>query len=243
MHENQMWQDSSFITLTYSEEQLPDHGSLNKKHLQDFWKRLRKHLQPSRIRYYACGEYGDNTFRPHYHALVYGWRPQDGEPIKKTDSGYLYGSQELNKIWGLGNTSFGEVTFESAGYVARYVMKKINGDMAKERYERITPDGEIIDLQPEFQSFSTRPAIGANWLKKYISDVYPHDEVIFNGKPMRPPKAYDKALKSVDPLTYELVMRERRKSGREFADDNTVDRRRVKEIVRLSKVKQLQRTL
>ena len=236
MHEAQLHEDNSFITLTYRDEALPEHGTLVKKHLQDFWKRLRKQFG-NNIRYYACGEYGEQTFRPHYHACVFNWRPPDLVAFKSTDYGTTYTSDTLDRIWSHGHTITGEVTFRSAAYVARYVMKKLTGDRAAERYEVVLPTtGEVINLAPEFSVSSRRPGIGARWLEIFKDDVFPTDEVIVNGLPTKPPAFYDRWLENNYPAEMELIKAERRKSGKAFADDNTPDRKRVKEIVKIKKM-------
>jgi len=158
VHESQTHEQNCFITLTYAE--MPEGHSLNKKTLQLFWKKLRKALYPKKIRYFACGEYGDTFDRPHYHAIIFGhdfgisneeltprlgkmseFFPQkkhvtnsDLTLINKSDYGYLWTSNLLNKIWGHGFTSIAECNFETCAYVARYVTKKITGTPAKEHY-------------------------------------------------------------------------------------------------------------
>ena len=236
MHEAQLYENNSFITLTYSEENLPEHGTLVKEDLQKFWKRLRKRFGKN-IRYYGCGEYGDKSFRPHYHACVFNWRPEDGELFKTTEFGRLYSSEVLDQIWSHGHTLYGDVTFKSAAYVARYVMKKLTGDRADERYQRIDPStGEIIDLVPEFSVSSRRPGIGSKWLELFSGDVYPFDEVIVNGCPTKPPSYYDRWLEDRYPEQWEVIKRHRQQQGQKYAEDNTTDRKRVKEIIKMKQL-------
>lgn len=241
MHEAQLYENNSFLTLTYAPENLPEHGSLVKEDLQKFWKRLRKRFG-NNIRYYGCGEYGDQSFRPHYHACVFNWRPTDGQLFKTTDFGRLYTSEILDQIWTHGHTLYGDVTFKSAAYVARYVMKKLTGDLAGERYQRIDPStGEVIDLTPEFSVSSRRPGIGAKWLEIFNGDVYPFDEVIVNGHPTKPPSYYDRWLEDRYPEQWEVIKRHRQQQGKKHAADNTPDRKRVKEIITMKKLGETQR--
>jgi hypothetical protein len=210
MNESQMHEQNSFITLTYNNENLPYPPSLDTKHYQDFMKRLRKHLDWKKIKYYHCGEYGDETNRPHYHAIIFGHDfSSDRELLKKSFNGdNYYVSEQLQKIWGKGHCIIGDVTFESASYVARYVMKKQTGDSADEHYKITDPDtGEIFDLKPEYSTMSN--GIGKSWYEKYKKDIYPHDEVIVRGKPMKPPKYYDTLLERENEDALELVKFER----------------------------------
>ena len=97
---------------------------LLKKNYKIFFKRLRTKYGNG-IRYYACGEYGPKGKRPHYHAIIFGWKPKDLKYFKENETGdIVYKSKELMKIWGKGFTTIGEANFKSAGYVARYVQKK-----------------------------------------------------------------------------------------------------------------------
>ena len=242
MHEAQLHEENSFITLTYRDDELPENGSLDKSHLQKFWKRLRKRFG-NNIRYYGCGEYGDNTFRPHYHACVFNWRPSDGVMFKQTEFGNLYASQVLDEIWSHGHTTFGEVTFKSAAYTARYVMKKMTGDRADDRYSSVDPTtGEIIELVPEFQVSSRRPGIGSKWIEMFRGDVYPFDEVIVNSHPTKPPAFYDKWLEQHYPKQWEEIKRHRQQQGQKYAEDNTADRKRVKEIIKMKQLGQFDRS-
>lgn len=155
---------NAFLTLTYDNAHLPHKRTLQKTDLQKFWKKLRKHLKNQKISYLACGEYGPTTLRPHYHAAVFGYWPEDCKEYKKNEVGdMLYTSETVNKIWGNGYVIIGNLTYESAAYIARYVYKKAYG-------------GEQIPLKkgktPEFTTSSKRPAIAKNfyfepykWLK------------------------------------------------------------------------------
>lgn len=116
--------ETCFITLTYDDMNLPSDMSLHKEHLQKFWKRLRKSLT-CKIKYYACGEYGEQTHRPHYHAIVIGWRPELEDLIYVSKN--VLTSAKLQKLWPYGFNTVGTVTKESAQYVTGYIRKKIYG--------------------------------------------------------------------------------------------------------------------
>lgn len=206
VHEASLHDHNAFLTLTYSPEMMPESGSLDKRHWQLFAKRVRKNLGP--FRFLHVGEYGPKTFRPHYHALMFGcarghpprrffddrvlWKVQNGSP--------LFVSKELEELWGLGQCSIGEVTPASAAYVARYTMKKLTGEQAEEMYRRIDlKTGEEYYVQPEYATMSRRPGLGAGWFEKYANDTYPSDEVIYEGKRMRPPRYYDALYERRDP--------------------------------------------
>lgn len=213
VHENQMHADSCFVTLTYDDDNLPPLGSLDKTHVQLFMKRLRRSVGPVRVFY--CGEYGDTTGRPHYHALLFGWRPDDPSLFRSGDGEFpLYESPTLTERWGLGFANFGEVNFETAAYTARYVTKKITGDAAEAHYQVIDPEtGEILgQREPEFNGMSRRPGIGLPWLAKYGRDAYTKDEVILRNRAMKPPRAYDKVFEVTDPSTWRTI---RAKRGRD----------------------------
>ena len=65
--------DNAFVTLTYADDQLPDGNSLCPEDVTKFLKRLRKRIDPVKIRYFLCGEYGEgSTSRPHYHLILFG---------------------------------------------------------------------------------------------------------------------------------------------------------------------------
>lgn len=213
VHETQMHADNCFITLTYDDDNLPFGGTLHRPDFQKFMKRLRKNQGPCRVFY--CGEYGETTLRPHYHAILFGWRPPDPE-LFQNDDNKLYQSKILSDIWGLGHASFGEATFETAAYVARYVTKKITGPAAETHYETVDPEtGEIYTRVPEFNGMSRRPGIGLEWVKKYGKDTYSKDEVILRGKAMKPPRAYDRQFEITDPRTWQRVKLNRAKTAKE----------------------------
>lgn len=231
VHEAQMHEENAFITLTYNNEHLPKNLSLDKRHWQLFVKKLRKY-HAGKIKYFHCGEYGEQRHRPHYHACLFGVDFPDKVLWKKKDDVSLYVSQKLQDIWGKGFCTVGDVTFESAAYTARYIMKKVTGEKAAEHY------GERI---PEYTTMSR--GIGKSWLEKFHADVYPHDYVVINGAKMRPPRFYDKILSDNDPVAFRKVRGDRVKRAKEVAEDNTQRRQRVKEKVRVARANLLIRNV
>jgi len=236
MHEASMYDANCFITLTYCDECLPANGSLDKSHFQKFMKRLRKALG-SPVRYYHCGEYGDLLSRPHYHACLFGWSPSDKSLWSIRSNVRLYRSSFLEKIWPFGFVSVGDVTFESAAYVARYILKKINGDIAQDYYG---------DKLPPYTTMSRRPGIGGRWIERFSSDVYPDDFVVVRGGiKCRPPRYYDSIYDVLAPQDFEKIKIKRLRSGLEHSNDidRSPERRNVRESVKLIQCKQLKRRI
>lgn len=245
MHEAQTHEKNCFITLTYDNTHLPSDGSLHYKDFQLFIKRLRKKFGNSRIRYYMAGEYGENFGRPHFHACIFGHDFHDKKLWKRSPSGsMLYRSDDLETLWPFGYSSIGDVNFESAAYVARYIMKKVTGHNAKNHYTETDQEtGEITNRKPEFNKMSLKPGIGYEWYSKYKNDVYPHDYVIIKGKKVKPPKFYDKKYKSDYPYEFDEILYKREINGKLNSEDNTVERLIVKEKVQNAKLQKLKRNL
>lgn len=245
MHEASLHDENTFVTLTYSPEHCPTDGGLHHKDFQRFMKRLRKFFAPAKVRFYMAGEYGENRGRPHFHAILFGVNFSDRQPWRKSPSGaMLYTSPTLERLWPFGFSSIGDVTFQSAAYVARYVMKKVNGDLQKSAYEVVAIDtGEVIDRRPDYNAMSLKPGIGADWFKKFSSDVYPHDRVVVDGVETKPPRYYDKLLRRVDPDEFDLIKFRRELDNKDNYADNTPERLAVKEIVSIAATSQLKRKL
>jgi len=246
-HEASLHENNCFITLTYNDEHLPPDRSLTIREFQLFIKRLRKKYG-NNIRYYACGEYGENYGRPHYHACLFNHDFTDKKLWKQSRDNPLYRSASLEALWidpetkkSLGYSSVGEVTFQSAAYVARYIMKKRLGKNQDEYYVYIDDDGVVHQRLPEFTLMSRRPGIGAGWLQKFATDVYPDDFVIINGKRVRPPRYYDQNFELVDSELLEQIKWTRKKNLRKYADNNTPERLAVREKIQDVKVQLLQR--
>lgn len=154
---------------------------------------------------------------------MYLFDSPSGEPI--------YTSPTLERLWSYGFVTVGTVTFESAAYVARYCLKKINGSQAENinektglrHYERINSfTGEVWPVLPEYATMSlggrTGRGIANDWISKYQSDFYPKDYTTINGVRMRPPKYYDKYIRGIDPELYDDI-----KSGRELLAAASLD--------------------
>lgn len=232
MHEASAFDSNAFVTLTYDDASLPPNGSLKYSDYQLFMKRLRKAIEPSKVRFYMCGEYGEEEFRPHFHACLFGFDFPDKVKFKTTGSGStIYTSKMLETLWPHGLCSTADVTFESAAYVARYCMKKVTGRGSKAYYERCDMEtGEIVDLVPEFNKMSLKPGIGASWYNRFKKDVYPHDYVVVRGKEVKPPRYYDTLFEKESPDDFEYLKFVREMDGRVRFADNTDERLRVREI-------------
>ena len=245
MHEASLHEANAFITLTYSPENLPADGSLHYEHFQLFMKRLRKRVGCP-VRFYMCGEYGERNWRPHFHACIFGYSFPDKVLFKRgaTPNLSLYTSGVLSSIWTDGFASVGQLSFDSAAYVARYVMKKVTGNAAQCHYAKLDlATGEIRTLVPEFNRMSLRPGIGADWFFKYHSEVYPRDGVVVNGVLAKPPRYYDKLLTEYRPATAEFVELLRYRASMEVSADNTAERLRVREAVTHARLSFKQRSL
>lgn len=194
VHEAQTSTRSSFVTVTYDRQHLPRDRSLHLEHWQKFVRSIRKRIGP--LRYYMCGEYGDEHLRPHWHACIFGqdfsfdwkhWRTRNGVT--------LYYSPKLEEIWGRGFVSIGEMNYSTARYVARYSLKKRDRETDRLMYSRIDRDtGEIYEVRPEFSTMSRKPGLGQAWFNKFKGDVFPSDEVVLDGRRKRPPRYYDAQL-------------------------------------------------
>jgi len=256
VHEASLHQENCFITLTYNAENIPPDGGLRKKHFQNFMKRLRKHLGKKKIKFYMCGEYGDKNNRPHYHALIFGHDFIDRILYGQTQSGHdLYMSPTLEKLWTHGFVQVGEVTFDSAAYVARYIMKKINGrakDQIDEEtglkpYERINDfTGEIHAVLPEYNTMSrggrNGNGIASDWIARFSNDCYPKDFVTINGVKRKLPRYYDERHKKVDPDQIDSVKAYRALKGYE-SEDNTPARLQARNKVKQAQLKPKIRSL
>lgn len=213
VHESQLYEDNCFLTLTYDNDHLPPDLSLNKKHFQDFMKRFRKFAEPRKIRFFHCGEYGELYGRPHYHAIIFNYDFQDKVLYKQTGSGSnIFISESLINLWPFGYSSIGDVTFDSAAYVARYIMKKVTGDDAEDHYK---------GREPEYITMSRRPGIGTDWFNSFSNDVYPRDIVIINGKKVAPPKFYDRLYEIEDAEEFKRVKNRRMHKIKDLKEPNT----------------------
>lgn len=232
MLELQYHHSAYFLTLTYDDCHVPysyfgrpDTGeaekvmTLRKRDLQLFFKRLRKRFPDCKIRYFACGEYGETTMRPHYHAIVYGLELDDLVYARRSKTGNnLYYSQSLQDVWSvnesdgsrmpLGFTAVAEVNWETCAYTARYVMKKHMGDDAVFY--------DLHNIEHEFVVMSRRPGIGRRYYDEH-PDMFTCEKISIStpsgGRSFLPPKYYER-LYDIDCPEH---MAEIKRSRREFA--------------------------
>lgn len=227
-HEASLWKSNIFITLTYDDEHLPEDGHLQPTDLQRFIKRLRKYATSSgncltrdhnaNTRYFACGEYGSKTGRPHYHALIFNARFTDAHSVGKD----LSTSETLSNLWRNGTHGIGECTPASAAYIAQYNLKK------QGRGDYVPDTGEW--RPPPFLRMSLRPAIGAEWLKKYAQDLQ-NGYVVENGRKHPVPRYYRDKLKETHPELSEQMDAKIQLSRYLLTDSKTPERLRDSEII------------
>lgn len=172
-----MYHDSNyFVTLTYNDENLPPKKdgspihSINKRHIQLFMKRLRKMFPEQRIRFYACGEYGSQSMRPHYHLILFGLKLDDLKVLRQNNLGqFYYTSDSFNKLWPFGYHIITDVSWDTCAYVARYVTKKQYGNN-KSVYEK-------YNFEPEFSLMSNKPGIGRDFFEDRAEELYAYGSI------------------------------------------------------------------
>lgn len=247
MHEAKCWEDNCWFTLTYDDAHVPKDGSLQyRAHFMPFMKRLRKRYAPRTIRFFCAGEYGDSLGRPHFHVVLFNFAfRNDRKYWRTTESGFRVDrSATLESLWKFGHSEIGELSPESANYVARYAVKKITGDAADEHYRSVDSEtGEITWRVPELCQMSRRPGIGALWFEKFHQDVFPHDRVVSRGVRKRVPRYYDKLFKRMDPATLEDLKEGRGDRARLRFADNTPERLKVREFVESERMRYYKRGL
>lgn len=230
MHEAKLWERNCFVTLTYEDEKLPADGSLRPRDFVLFMKRLRARFGAG-IRFFHCGEYGLESERPHHHCLLFNHDFDDRVFYRGGQGGdsKLYTSKECERLWGHGFCTIGDASYESAGYIARYSLKKVYGPAA---------DGHYKGRVPEYLTMSRRPGIGSAHARRFLSDWYPSDEVIVNGSPTKPPRYYDGILEGVDAEALRKV-KARRVAAALSDADATGSRLIVREEVKLGAIRNL----
>jgi hypothetical protein len=214
MLELQYHDSSFFVTLTYDDEHVPrsyysdpETGeaftslTLVKRDFQLFMKRLRKRFSNDHIRFFMSGEYGGTTFRPHYHAIIFGLHLDDLQVYKRSPQGFTYyNSPSLQSCWcdkdgkPIGFAVVAEVTWETCAYTARYVMKKLKGAEA-DFYTN-------FNIQPEFTLMSRKPGIARQYYDEH-PEIYDHEYINIStdkgGRRFRPPRYYDKLFDLENP--------------------------------------------
>ena len=212
MLEAQQYVDNYFVTLTYADQYLHwssdgFYNTLDKKDVQDFMKRLRRHFEPDKIRFYAAGEYGDRTKRPHYHLILFNLHLDDLEVIGYSGKYPLYNSAVLSKIWPFGHVVISPISWDTCAYTARYVVKKQKG-YNKYFYEE-------LGIEPEFCLMSRRPGIARQYFDDNYQKIYETDEIIYGtqdgGHKIKPPRYFDKCLENIDETWYNIIKEQRLK--------------------------------
>lgn len=232
-----------FVTLTYSPEYLNDPETPTEFHkkyqvdrntgeviseyynlvpgdLSRFLKQLREHWRRnynhSGIRFFGCGEYGDKNRRPHFHVLLFNFPMNDLKPFfLNSEKQQVYRSETLEKLWGKGIVSVGEVTFQSAAYVARYIVKKQKGEAAKNDPK-----------EPEFVRMSRMPGIGKAYFDKNKDKIYKNDEIILLTKldkviASKPPGYFDKLYDELEPARLHDIKENRRHRAQESRENKS----------------------
>lgn len=195
-HESQMWDRNSFLTLTYNEENYPDDGKINKKDIQNFINRLRKSTN-RKIRYFACGEYGEQTRRAHYHAIIFNEDFLSSRHQYDISDG-VYGNSHLERqLWQKGRVTISPFNHARAKYTAGYVTKKIN-------------DTDTFSLM------SCRPPLGKTWVQKYHDNIRRNETIIIDGNPYPIPRVYLTWLKGVE--EFDHIKENLRKNAQSLTD-------------------------
>lgn len=227
-HEAQLFEVNSFVTLTYKE---PPKRGLDVEECLLFVRRVRERLN-SGVRYFVGGEYGSRDGRPHYHCLLFGIDFPDRTEWKRCESGEtLYRSKCLESLWSHGFSSVGSLSYASAAYVARYCMKKSGA-------------GDRVDgRSPEFQRMSLRPGLGFQWLRRFVSDVYPSGKCVIAGKDVKVPRYYDNVFRVGSEAEYLKIAAARRVEMDKRLDELSPARLRAREEIIKARVKFLRRDL
>lgn len=232
-HEAQCWKENCFVTLTYSDEHLPGDGSLNHRHFELFMKRARDRI-PGPLRYFMCGEYGEETQRPHYHAVMFNVEFRPWKMQGKSGSGNaFYSNTLLTELWGLGHCTVQPVTVQTVGYCTRYCVGKLTGELGKIAY------GE---RKPPYCAVSNRPGIGSLWYECFGQEKAAQDYIVFNGAECRMPRYYDKLSDRKGWLTDEVEFA-RYERAKSVAADNTSERLQVREQVAKARMRKQERKL
>lgn len=243
MHEAQLYDSNLFLTLDYAPEHLPKSLSLEYSDFQGFMRRLRKVVHgvteapngKRPIRFFCSGEYGEQYGRPHWHAILFNAHFSDSVRYVNGTSR----SSLAESLWKFGRVVIGEVTPESAAYVAGYTLSKVYGHAAAEHYEDVVnvQTGEVSSRRAPFCAMSLKPGIGAWWYEKYGGDLFPHDYAVSDGRRYKVPSYYwRKFQEGGDPLTVEDVANGRYEKALERKEDSTERRRSDREVVALAKV-------
>lgn len=248
MLEASQYKHNYFVTLTYNEENIPrddelinkktgeifqndnwEQGHLNPDDLKKFMKDIREYWRTkfnhTGIRFYASGEYGGITKRPHYHIIIFNLPiPLENLELYKIKNGnILWNCDILSKKWNKGFVGLAEVNWDTCAYTARYVMKKLKGKQADERYYE-------QGMLPEFVRMSRKPGIGLQFFDEHFQEIYKNDEIIVAGhaekiQPVKPPEYYDRRFADIEPERMEEIKAARKRIAEETtkAKNGTTD--------------------
>ena len=227
----QVW----FITLTYDDDHVPGMiiktGEIMRKvqytwkpgekrpssvqillyeDIQKFLKRLRK-ANKGKLRYFVAGEYGEQTARPHYHMILYGWKPTDLENLYKIHHNGYYNSKWLSDIWGMGQIQIAQAVPETYRYVAGYVTKKmyeIGDKKANEYYE--------LGQTKPFACMSLKPGLGDKYYQEHKAEIWRQGYIqCTNGKRAQIPRYYEKQMEAENPQRLWRIKQNRQKNTME----------------------------
>ncbi len=258
-HEGYLYENSygnCFVTLTYRSKKecdtrqirkghhVPADYSLNYHHFKDFIKRLRRHF-PQKIRYFHCGEYGEENLRPHYHACLFNCTFNDMAVEQQREGINTYSSASLAKLWPFGFCTVGQLNFETAAYTAGYILKKVTGPSGDETYLRNDEYGVAYWVKPPYVTMSLKPGIGADFYAKFKTDFFPSDESPVPGKGIikKVPRYYETIFKNENPAMHDVVKNIRQEWIRNHRDDFTPQRLMDKYKCAKARISQQQRAL
>jgi len=212
-----------FLTLTYDQVHLPPHGALAHRHWQLFAKRVRRSLGP--FRYLMCGEYGPQTLRPHYHALLFGLDVPDARSSGLRRGHTIYQSAKLSAAWGRGLLELGSVTPLSARYCAGYVLKD-----TRQPSRVVEETGELVALPAPYGRMSLKPGLGDAWIRRYYPEVFTHGACYSQDKRHRIPDRFKHILDGIDPVAYETLQAGSLEQAK-LSPENTRERLAVREEI------------
>lgn len=222
-----------FITLTYDDDHVPGMivktGEIMRKvqytwkpgekrpssvqillyeDIQKFIKRLRKAYK-GKLRYFVAGEYGEQTARPHYHMILYGWKPTDLENLYKIQHNGYYTSEWLKGLWGMGQIQIAQAVPQTYRYVAGYVTKKmyeIDGKKANEYYE--------LGQTKPFACMSLKPGLGDKYYQEHKAEIWRQGYIqCTNGKRAQIPRYYEKQMEAENPQRLWRIKKNRQKNA------------------------------
>lgn len=237
-HEMRRHDRNCFITLTFDDDHLPDDGSICVRDMQLFMKRLRKKFGAG-VKHLYCGEYGEENWRPHYHAILFNCDFPDRKVFKRLASGFTIDTSAiLGDLWPYGFSSVGAASFESAAYVASYCLKKVTGELAEGHYYREIKPNVWDWVEPEFARMSK--GIGLAHLLEFSSDIYPANVVVTRGGRVGvPPRYYAKKFAELSDENARMlddIKEQRALMGAAEAWNSTPERLAVREQVRVSRL-------